>query len=364
MQKIVPAKLAAGDEIRVVAPARGIRIIGQESREIAAQRFAALGLKVSFGSNTTDENWDMTGSSPIEDRIADIHEAFADKNVKAVFTIIGGANSNQLLPYLDYELIKANPKIFCGFSDITALLNGIYAMTGLETYSGPHYSSFGMKHGFDYTLENMRKMLMGSGVNEVEPSEEWSDDPWFINQEKREFIKNEGYWNIHNGEAEGTIVGGNLGTFDLLLGTKYRPAFVKDTILFAEDTEGSDLLQFERNLQALIYQPDFANVKGLVFGRFQKGSKISREQLEFIVSTKRELKNPADYRQCRLRPQYAAADYSDRRHGQTRQRPANVERLNAKKPSQKRGLFFKRRFFCSGCRLSPARFGRECTTAE
>ena len=79
--------------------------------------------------------------------------------------------------------------------------------------------------------------------------------------------------------------------FDLLLGTKYRPAFVKDTILFAEDTEGSDLLQFERNLQALIYQPDFANVKGLVFGRFQKGSKISREQLEFIVNTKRELRN-------------------------------------------------------------------------
>lgn len=57
----------------------------------------------------------MTGSSPIEDRIADIHEAFADKNVKAVFTIIGGANSNQLLPYLDYELIKANPKIFAAF---------------------------------------------------------------------------------------------------------------------------------------------------------------------------------------------------------------------------------------------------------
>lgn len=291
MQKIVPAKLVAGDEIRVIAPARGIKIIGQDAREIAAQRFASLGLKVSFGKNTTDENWDMTGSSPIEDRIADIHEAFADKNVKAIFTIIGGANSNQLLPYLNYELIKANPKIFCGFSDITALLNGIYAMTGLETYSGPHYSSFGMKYGFDYTLENMSKMLMESGINEVIPSEEWSDDLWFINQEKREFIKNEGYWNIHDGEAEGVIVGGNLGTFDLLLGTKYRPTFVKDTILFAEDTEGSDLVTFERNLQALIYQPDFINVKGLVLGRFQKGSKINREQLEFIVNTKRELKN-------------------------------------------------------------------------
>lgn len=291
MQKIIPAKLAKGDEIRVIAPARGLKIIGQESREIAAQRFAEIGLKVTFGKNTTDANFDMMGSSPIEDRVSDIHQAFADKNVKAIFTIIGGTNSNQLLPYLDYELIKANPKIFCGFSDITALLNGIYAMTGLETYSGPHYSSLGIKYGYEYTLENMQKMLMGHGVNEVVPSKEWSDDLWFIDQEKREFIKNDGYWLLHDGKAQGTIVGGNLGTFDLLLGTEYRPAFEADTILFIEDTAGSDIGMFERNLQALIYQPDFKNVKGLVIGRFQKGSKVSREHLEFIVTKKRELKN-------------------------------------------------------------------------
>ena len=66
---------------------------------------------------------------------------------------------------------------------------------------------------------------------------------------------------------------------------------MKNTILFVEDTEGSDILAFERNLQALIYQPDFANVSGILIGRFQKGSKVSREQLEYIVSTKRELKN-------------------------------------------------------------------------
>lgn len=74
-----------------------------------------------------------------------MNEAFGDQNVKAVFTVIGGSNSNQLLPYLDYELIRQNPKIFCGFSDITALLNGIYAKTGLVTFSGPHFSSLGMK---------------------------------------------------------------------------------------------------------------------------------------------------------------------------------------------------------------------------
>lgn len=286
MQKIVPAKLAAGDEIRVVAPARGIKIIGQDSREIAAQRFAALGLKVSFGKNTTDENWDMTGSSPIEDRIADIHEAFADKNVKAIFTIIGGANSNQLLPYLDYELIKANPKIFCGFSDITALLNGIYAMTGLETYSGPHYSSFGMKHGFDYTLENMRKMLMGSGVNEVTPSAEWSDDLWFIDQEKREFIKNDGWRVLQSGDAEGHLEGGNLQTFMLLNGTPYQQNFAPDTILVLEDcfvSAAADAKSFMARLQSLAQREDFRNVRALIIGRFQKASEVSDEKLAFLI---------------------------------------------------------------------------------
>ena len=134
-------------------------------------------------------------------------------------------------------------------------------------------------------------MLMGERVNRLQPSAEWSDDPWFLDQENRHFIKNEGYWQLQGGEAEGTLIGGNLGTFDLLLGTRYRPTFVKNTILFVEDTEGSDILAFERNLQALIYQPDFANVSGILIGRFQKGSKVSREQLEYIVSTKRELKN-------------------------------------------------------------------------
>ena len=291
MEKIIPAKLVSGDEIRVIAPARGIKIIGQDAREIARERFEAWGLKVSFGRHTTDHNWDMMGSSSIEDRVADIHEAFADKNVKAVFTIIGGANSNQLLPYLDYDLIKANPKVFCGFSDITALLNAIYAQTGLVTFSGPHFSSLGMLKGADYTLENLKIMLMGERVNHVQPSAEWSDDLWFLDQENRQFIKNEGYWRLHDGEAEGTLIGGNLGTFDLLLGTKYRPAFAKDTILFIEDTEGSDIAAFERNFQALIYQPDFGNVKGILIGRFQKGSKVTREQLEYIISTKRELKN-------------------------------------------------------------------------
>ena len=291
MQKIIPAPLQKGDEIRVIAPARGLKIIGQDTRQIAKQRFEDMGLTVSFATNTTDENWDLTGSTSIEKRVSDIHEAFSDKKVKAIFTIIGGANSNQLLPYLDYNLIKNNPKFFCGFSDITALLNGIYAQTGLVTFSGPHYSSIGMLKGCEYTLDNLKTMLFGPRQNNVQPSSEWSDDLWFLDQEKRTFIKNDGYWLIHQGHAQGEIIGGNLGTFNLLLGSPYRPTFNKDTILFIEDTEGSDILDFERNLQALLYQPDFHKVKGLVIGRFQKGSQVTREQLEFILNNKRELAN-------------------------------------------------------------------------
>lgn len=282
---MIPAKLSKGDEIRVVAPSRGCKIISQEVRKIATERFNALGLKVTFGKNTVDENWDMLGTSSIAKRVEDIMEAFRDKNVKAIFTIIGGFNSNQLLPYLDYEVIKANPKIFCGFSDITALLNGIYAKTGLVTFSGPHFSSIGMLKGTEYTLENMRKMLIDSGENEISPSSEWSDDLWFLDQENRTFIPNEGYWNIHNGKASGKLLGGNLGTFDLLLGSEYRPEFTPNTILFIEDTEGCDIYTFMRNLTALTYQSDFKNVKGLLIGRFQKGSKINREQLEYMINS-------------------------------------------------------------------------------
>lgn len=291
MQKIIPEKLQAADKIMIIAPARGTKIIGQDVRDIARERLESLGLEVVFAPNAIDANWDYMGSASIEKRVEDIHTAFADKNIKGILTIIGGANSNQLLPYLDYELIKNNPKIFCGFSDITALENAILAKTGMVVYYGPHFSSLGMKHGCDYTFEHFIKMIMKDGKDEISPSTVWSDDLWFIDQEKREFEASESYWNIHDGETSGTIIGGNLCTFNLLLGTAYRPAFVQDTILFVEDTEASPLADFERNLQALIYQPDFHNVKGIVIGRFQKGSKVSREGLEYIINTKEELKN-------------------------------------------------------------------------
>ena len=291
MQKIIPNKLQKGDKIMVVAPSRGLKLIGQDCRQIAEERFKQMGLEVVFAENTTDDKWNKLGTGSVKERAADIMQAFKDKSVKAIFTVIGGFNSNQILAYLDYDVIRQNPKIICGFSDITALLDAINAKTGLEVYYGPHYSSIGMKKGCEYTLDYLKKILFSDDEIEVKASEEWSDDLWFLDQEKREFIKNEGYWNIHNGSAEGMIVGGNLCTYNLLLGTEYQPKFESDTILMIEDDAGSTPVIFDRNLQSLCHQPDFKNVKGLVIGRFQKGSEMDREMLEFIINNKEELKN-------------------------------------------------------------------------
>lgn len=291
---MIPNKLKKGDEIRVIAPSRSMKIINEETRSIANKRLNDLGFKVTFGKHV--EECDDFTSSSIESRIEDLHEAFSDKNVKAILTVIGGFNSNQLLTHIDYDLIKNNPKILCGFSDITALSNAIYAKTGLVTYSGPHYSSFGMKYGFEYTLEYFKKMFLEEEEFEVRSSDVWSNDAWFVDQEKRDFFKNHKMFCINEGKAEGKIVGGNLSTFSLLTGTDYMPEFEEDTVLFIENNDSSCgsiiyLVEFDRMLQSLIHQNNFKNVKAIVLGRAEKGSDMNHEKWEMLIRGKRELDN-------------------------------------------------------------------------
>lgn len=288
MNKIYPEKLKIGDEVRIIAPSRSIKILGQETKDIANKRFKDLGLKLSFGKHV-DES-DEFNSSSIESRIDDLHEAFGDKNVKGIITVIGGFNSNQLLKYIDWDLIKNNPKIFLGYSDITLLNNAIYAKTGLVTYSGPHYSSFGQKLHFEYTLEYFKKCLLENNSFEIKPSESWSDDEWYLDQNKREQISNNGYLMINEGEAEGTILGANLCTLNLLQGTEYFPDLT-NVILFLEDDSTSNSVTFDRDLQSLIHLPDFNKVKGIVIGRFQKKSNMVDILLTKIIKTKKELNN-------------------------------------------------------------------------
>lgn len=281
-----PPKLASGDEIRIVAPSRSLAMISAASREIAYSRFDSAGLDVSFGDHV--EEHDQFGSSSIEHRVTDLHAAFADPNVKAILTVIGGYNANQLLPYLDWDLIEANPKILCGYSDITALCCGIYARTGLITYSGPHYSTFGMRDHFEQTQRWFDAALRSNTPVVVEPSATWTDDPWFLNQDARNIRRNEGYWIMAEGNATGQLMGGNLCTMNLLHGTEFMPD-LRDTIVFIEDDSESNLVTFDRDLTSLTQQPGFDQIRGLLIGRFQPQFDMTQKTLREILSTKREL---------------------------------------------------------------------------
>jgi muramoyltetrapeptide carboxypeptidase LdcA involved in peptidoglycan recycling len=287
MKKIYPPKLKQGDTVAVIAPSCSLGIISQELRAIANKNFEALGLKLVFSKYA--EELDEFRSSRVQSRVDDLHEAFRDKSVNAIFAVIGGFNSNQLLRYIDWDLIQKNPKIFCGYSDTSALNNAILAKTGLVTYSGPAYSTLGQKKYLEYIIEYLKKCLFENSPFSVEPAEFWTDDEkWFIDQDNRELIKNNGPVVINEGEAQGTIMCANLCTFNLLQGTEYIPD-VEDPILFIEDDEAANPHLLDRDLQSTIHQPWFPRVRGIVIGRFQKKSKIDIATITKIIKTKKEL---------------------------------------------------------------------------
>jgi muramoyltetrapeptide carboxypeptidase LdcA involved in peptidoglycan recycling len=266
----------------VVAPARSRQFVAEHDHSGTIDaRFAALGLRLTFGDHV-DERDDFESSS-VASRVSDLHAAFADPEVAGILTVIGGFNSNELLPYLDWDLIAANPKIFCGYSDITAVQNAILARAGLVTYSGPHWSSFGMRDHFEQTQRWFVQALFEQGPIDLRPARAWTDDLWFLDQDNRTVLPGQGWWPLGPGQASGRIVGGNLCTLNLLPGTGYMPS-LSGALLMVEDDATSDADTFARNLTSLLQQPDAVGVQGLVIGRFQRASGVTCALLEQIIA--------------------------------------------------------------------------------
>ncbi len=288
MKPIIPPKLKQGDTIRIIAPSRSAGIVSPENKQRLLDALRKMGFNPEF-SKHAEEN-DLFHSSSIASRVEDIHSAFSDSTVRGILTIIGGFNANQLLRYLNWDTIQQNPKVFCGYSDITALSNAILAKTGLVTYSGPHASTFAQEKGFEYTREYFQKCVMQEKSFPIHPSKEWMDDPWWKDPTNVNPVPNEGWLSINEGRARGRILGGNVCTLNLLQGTEFFPK-IKNSILFIEDDDMSNDVTFDRDLQSLIHQSGFEKVRGLVIGRFQKKSEITNEKLIQIIRTKKELEN-------------------------------------------------------------------------
>ncbi len=266
---MIPRKLAHGDEIRIIAPSSSLTRVRSDIYESALTFLQEQGFNVTFSKKCRETN--IFQSSSVRSRVDDIHEAFADKNVKAVMACIGGFNANELLPYLDYELIKSNPKILCGYSDITALLNAVYAKTGLVTYHAPHLAALGFSKEREYTQKYSSQCMMSDTAFAVTPS-----------------ASAQSYTVIQEGKCEGEIIGGNLCTLNLLQGTPYMPD-IKNKVLFLEDDNIMGdyfVCEFDRNLQSLLQVSGADTIRGIVLGRFDESCKMTDDIIKAIIRDK------------------------------------------------------------------------------
>jgi muramoyltetrapeptide carboxypeptidase len=140
-----------------------------------------------------------------------------------------------------------------------------------------------MRDHFEQTQRWFAEALFGDGPIELRPAEAWTDDLWFLDQDNRAVHSSQGWWPLRPGQAAGCIIGGNLGTLNLLPGTGYMPSLA-GALLMVEDDETSDADAFARNLTSLLQLPDASGVQGLVIGRFQEASGVTRSLLEQIIA--------------------------------------------------------------------------------
>lgn len=219
-------KLRIGDTIGVIAPDKALKSKDIQPLENATRYFESLGLKVKYGKYLFSED-NYCAGTPTE-RAKDLNDMFSDKEVKAIFTVKGGDMVNGILPYIDFENIKNNPKIFLGMSDITVLLCAINKMTGLITFHCQDYVWFGKDEVTDYDKNEIIDKLF-NGNKTIFPYEE------------RQFI------DFKNKEITGKIYGTNVRCLLKLVGTPYMPN-LENAVLFLEGFH-SDIIQWNAMLE-------------------------------------------------------------------------------------------------------------------
>ena len=244
---ILAAPLKPGDTIGLVAPSSAVsRIQFQRTLE----NLQSLGLNPIYSDNIRVKKGFLAGTDA--QRIDDLHRMFEDPNTKAVICARGGYGAQRLLPHLDYELIRKNPKIFVGYSDITALHLAISQKTGLVCFHGPNgdsnFSPFSMDRYKTLLFENEGSYTLQAGNELLRPE-----------------YKSKGY-TLRPGKAKGILVGGNLTLISTLMGTPFQPDF-QDRIVFLEDI-GEAPYRIDRMLTQLLLSGALENAAGIALGIF------------------------------------------------------------------------------------------------
>lgn len=236
--------LKLGDTIGIVAPASPTK---DENVKAAEEKLIELGFKVKMGKSPYEKYGYLSGTDLI--RANDINEMFKDEEIKAIICVRGGYGTPRILDLLDYDAIKNNPKIFLGYSDITALHIAFTQNSNLVTYHGPMLSSDMIKDFSEFSKDNLFRAIM--------------------NPEQLGKISNpqgEEIVTINGGIAEGTIIGGNLSLIVATIGTPYE-IDVKGKLLFIEEI-GEEPYKIDRMLNQLRLSGKLEDASGIILGDF------------------------------------------------------------------------------------------------
>ena len=252
---LIPKKLEKGDTIGVVAPSNPI--INENIEEIhnAKNIVENCGYKVKFSKNLFSNTNGYSATA--KEKAQDINEMFADKNVKMIWCAKGGENSNSTFEYLDYEIIRQNPKIICGYSDITSITNIITQKTGLITFSGTNFKTVSTDET-NYSLNEIIKRFEYGVLDLGEEND---------------------YKTIRSGIAEGELIGGNLSLIRALSTGKYSIDFT-GKILFLEELGFETGPALASNFLYFMKQNGvFDKINGLWLGNYTHESGIKLEQI-------------------------------------------------------------------------------------
>jgi muramoyltetrapeptide carboxypeptidase LdcA involved in peptidoglycan recycling len=284
-----PGRLQPGDTIAVVSPSWGGAGAFPHRVEQAIQHIQALGFKARLAPHALNQLSHV--SDMPENRAQDINQMFADPQVKMILAAIGGDHSCQLLPFLDYDLIRHNPKIFMGFSDITVLNVALWSRTGLVTFNGPalltDFAEYPRMQ--EYSERYFLKVVTDSqpaGV--ILPSPGWTEEfsHWPAGKElecQRHLLPSPGWQWLRSGSATGRLVGGCIESLQHLRGTGFWPDW-REAIFFFETSEDKPSPEMVDGILA-----DYENmgvlgqIRGMLVGRPMRYSEDEKRQLHEVI---------------------------------------------------------------------------------
>lgn len=300
--------LKKGDYIGIFSPSSPITCACPKRFERGKKYLESKGFKILEGNLTGKSDFYRSGS--IRERAEELNALIRDPKVKCIMSTIGGMNSNSLLPYIDYEAFKKNPKIIIGYSDVTAILLAIYAKTGINTFYGPALvASFGELEPFVEWTYNYFKEITIDTMNfshALEIPEYWTDE--FINWETQDRGKErrENQWiTVYEGTVRGRVIGGNLNTMQGIWGSEYMPEIKEGDILFIEDSL-KDAATIERSFSLLKVSGVLDKISGIILGKHElfDDSKTGRKPYEILLEVLGERRIPfiADFDCCHTHP--------------------------------------------------------------